>query len=92
MRNICQKPQNCFFFGSRTKGTHRPFSDIDLLVDAGKPLTLAERDALISAFEESLLPFKVDMADACAIGTAFMQAIQPQLVPFEHHHLPARDT
>jgi uncharacterized protein len=46
-------------FGSRAKGTHRANSDIDLVLYGALDETVAGR--LWTLFEESSLPFKVDV-------------------------------
>lgn len=50
-------------FGSRATGKHRPYSDLDLAVKAPQRLPLPLCATLASAFEESLLPFTVDVVD-----------------------------
>ena len=47
-------------YGSRVKGTSRPTSDLDLVVFASKDQRPAV-SALREAFEESNLPFRVDL-------------------------------
>lgn len=47
-------------YGSRVKGTARPASDLDLVVFAS-PDKWASVSALREAFEESNLPFRVDL-------------------------------
>ena len=54
-----------YAYGSRTTGHARRFSDLDLAIDA--PLPLALRSRLETDFEESDLPWRVDirsLADA----------------------------
>lgn len=46
-------------FGSRAAGTARPNSDLDLVVFP--PAPLSELSALMTAFEDSDLPIKVDI-------------------------------
>jgi uncharacterized protein len=46
-------------FGSRTKGTATAHSDLDLAIIA--PLPVATLGELVEAFEESSLPFRVDI-------------------------------
>lgn len=48
-------------FGSRVDGHPRPGSDADLWIDANPSLTPSERVRLEEAFEESALPFRVDI-------------------------------
>lgn len=69
-----------YLFGSRTMGRAKPFSDIDLMIDMGKILTLEQRSLLEKDFEESLLPYKVDLVDAFSATAAFKAAIQQQLI------------
>lgn len=69
-----------WLFGSRAMAQAKIFSDIDLLIDTGKALTLAQRSLLEKEFDESLLPYKVDLVDARTISAAFKAAIESQLV------------
>ena len=50
-------------FGSRATGRARRYSDLDLAIDAGRPLTLDELARLAEAFRESDLPYRVDIVD-----------------------------
>src|SRR4051812_534405 len=40
-------------FGSRAAGRARGYSDLDLAIDAGRPLSVGERAIVAEAFEES---------------------------------------
>lgn len=46
-------------FGSRAKGTHRPYSDVDLAVYG--PLSLLDGEAIALDLEDLLLPYKFDI-------------------------------
>lgn len=50
-------------FGSRVEGGFRPNSDLDLLFQAPKSFDLALLGALRLAFEESDLPYAVDLLE-----------------------------
>ena len=50
-------------FGSRATGRARRHSDLDLAIDAGRPLTLDEYAGLSEAFSDSDLPYHVDFVD-----------------------------
>jgi predicted nucleotidyltransferase len=63
-------------FGSRAKGAAKKFSDLDLVVDLGGPMSLALLAKLSAAFEESALPYKVDIVDWQAIDQTFRDHIQ----------------
>ena len=52
-----------WIFGSRCRGDHRPFSDLDLCVDAGAPLDLARLGDVREALSASDLPYQVDLSD-----------------------------
>ena len=69
-----------WLFGSRARGASKKFSDIDLLIDLGKPISIETLSALNLAFEESNLPYKVDLADARSINNLFHKNIQSQLI------------
>lgn len=62
-------------FGSRITGRAWRYSDLDLAIDAGRPLTLDETADLRDAFDESDLPYRVDIVDWCAISDAFRRVI-----------------
>ena len=62
-------------FGSRATGRSRPLSDLDLVIDAGRQLTLDEAAILAEAFSDSDLPYKVDLVDWHAVDESFRQLI-----------------
>ncbi len=45
----------------------RPFSDVDLAIDAGAPLSLETLANLRDAFEASDLPYAVDLTDLTSL-------------------------
>jgi type I restriction enzyme S subunit len=58
-------------FGSRARGDAKPYSDLDLAIISDRPLPLATQAALIDAFSESDLPWRVDIADWSSLSDAF---------------------
>ena len=68
-------------FGSRATGRARRYSDLDLAIDAGRPLTLDETASLADAFSESDLSYRVDIVDWHAIDDRFRQIIAHERVP-----------
>jgi predicted nucleotidyltransferase len=68
-------------FGSRATGRARRYSDLDLAIDAGRPLTLDETALLREAFEDSDLPYRVDIVDWQTIGERFRRLIAAERVP-----------
>jgi len=63
-------------FGSLTKGTAKKFSDLDLVIDAGDPLPSSIMTNLAFDFEESDLPYKVDIVDWATINDSFRKIIE----------------
>jgi len=63
-------------FGSRVTGKAKQFSDLDLVIITQQPLSLSEYAILKEAFDESDLPFKVDIVDWAATSVAFREIIK----------------
>jgi predicted nucleotidyltransferase len=62
-------------FGSRVTGKAKPFSDLDLAVMGDQPLSSTVLGQLHDEFDESTLPFKVDIVDWATTNPAFKQII-----------------
>ena len=69
-------------FGSRCKGTHKKFSDLDLafVKNDQSPLSISEQACLRLAFEESDLNFRVDVVDYWGVTDNFRQIINKDCV------------
>ena len=67
-------------YGSRVKGTSHPGSDLNLLLKAKKQVNPMQLYSLKSAFEDSNLPFTVDILDWHSIPDQFKENIQPCFV------------
>ncbi len=57
--------------GSRARGSAKRYSDIDLLVLNRQPLSPRIRALARTAFEESDIPYKVDLIEAADLDPAF---------------------
>lgn len=68
-----------FMFGSRVRGTARANSDIDLAVSSAEDLS-AVIGRLNLDFEDSNIPYKVDIVDLGQINDSFKAAIEKDLV------------
>ncbi|VWX53480.1 nucleotidyltransferase family protein [Novosphingobium sp. 9U] len=68
-------------FGSRAGGRVKPFSDIDLLLEGPAPLSLSQLGTLADAFDESLLPYKVDLVDRRSVDEGFGAIVDATKVP-----------
>ena len=62
-------------FGSRAENKQKPFSDLDLAIDAKNPLSYSILVDLKNDFEDSDLPYKVDVVDWHLIDEAFQDKI-----------------
>jgi predicted nucleotidyltransferase len=54
-----------WIFGSRARGDHKPFSDVDIVYETqqNSPLPQGFMSNLRDSLEESRLPYKVDIVD-----------------------------
>ena len=68
-------------FGSRAKGRARRYSDLDLVIDAGRRLSVDQTAILREAFDESDLPYRVDLVDWHALDDGFRRLIMTERVP-----------
>jgi predicted nucleotidyltransferase len=59
LRPYADKIKTVGLFGSRAQGTYRSNSDIDMVIKG--EMTKADIDRLYTLFDESSLPFKVDV-------------------------------
>ena len=68
-----------YAFGSRVRENCKRFSDLDLAIDLGRPLSIKEKMELSNAFDESSLVFKVDILDLHSASDSFKQTIEQDL-------------
>ena len=68
------------FFGSRLRGDHKKYSDLDISINNQQPLDLAELSSLKEDFSLSDLPFKVDIVDWNRITDEFREVIRSEAV------------
>ncbi|MCB2263348.1 MAG: nucleotidyltransferase domain-containing protein [Candidatus Thiosymbion ectosymbiont of Robbea hypermnestra] len=70
-------------FGSRVTGQARRYSDLDLVVMGDHPLPSPALRALKEAFEESDLPFRVDVLDWADTDARFQEIIRANRIPLQ---------
>lgn len=77
-------PQAKFYiFGSRAKGNHKEYSDIDIAVKLEKETISADiLGKILMEFSDSTLPYEVDVIDLNAIDDKFKNLINDSLVEF----------
>lgn len=62
-------------FGSRVSGRVKPWSDLDLALVGEQPLGFRRLGLLVEAFQESTLPFRVDVLDWHEASPSFQAII-----------------
>lgn len=79
VRDILQRhlpDREVWAFGSRAKWTAKEYSDLDIAVIGDEPLSIGVMAKLNEAFQESALPFKVDVVDLAGITPSFRKVIE----------------
>lgn len=69
------KPVEAYLFGSRVDGTATKASDLDILLKGPQPIPLKTMALLREKFEESNLPFRVDLLDDHTLSPEFRARI-----------------
>lgn len=70
-----------YVFGSRAAGHAKPHSDLDLLLREAGPIAPLRFADLCADFEDSDLPFRVDVLDYHTTDVDFLRRIAPTCVP-----------
>lgn len=61
IQKIKASGNKAFIFGSRAKGSHHPFSDVDILIEDFNLINKSVISDAIEKMEESTFPYKVDV-------------------------------
>lgn len=71
-----------FVFGSRARGQHHPFSDIDVLYVENEsfPLSAEVISQIKEAAEESKLTIKVDLVNRSSLAKSYVESVEKDLV------------
>lgn len=81
VKDILKKHEiKAYVFGSRAKNTAKPLSDLDLCLKDNYDKSTIRK--LQDAFEESDLPFKVDVVAWNEISQGFKEQIENDLISF----------
>ena len=64
-----------YLFGSRARGTNGKYSDIDIAIDAGKPLPIESIDEAKSMLNESNILYFIDILDFHLITSSMREEI-----------------
>ncbi|MCK5295405.1 MAG: nucleotidyltransferase domain-containing protein [Alphaproteobacteria bacterium] len=84
LQELLPKGVKVWVFGSRAKKTARTYSDLDIALEREdeKPVALDILVRLENAFEESLLPYKVDVIDLNNITSEFKKIVERDKTAF----------
>lgn len=70
-----------YIFGSRAKGTYKEYSDIDIAIDmSGTKIPDGLLSKISFEFENSTLPYEVDIVDLNSVSDNFRSLIVENLV------------
>lgn len=74
-----------YIFGSRATGKAGRFSDVDIGIEADGPISDAVLARLETAFEESDLPFQVDLVNIEQTESKFKKLAKAKIIPLLDH-------
>ena len=69
-----------FYYGSRVKGNFRVLSDLDILIKSDSKVSLDDLETLKMLFDNSNLPYVVNLVDYNNIDKDFYNLIKNDLV------------
>lgn len=73
-----------YVFGSRAKDSAKKYSDLDLAIDLNQgKLDLSIMAKLCSVFEQTTIPYKIDIVDLNNISSEFKNNIEPDFVELD---------
>lgn len=70
-----------YVFGSRARGHAKPHADLDLLISGDEPLAAPVRAQLEMDFDDSDLPFRVDIVDEAQVRPDFVAQVRQDCRP-----------
>lgn len=80
-QNITCDNASFYIFGSRAKGNYKEYSDIDIAIDLnGEKIPADVLGKILINFEDSTLPYEVDIIDLNSIDENFKNLIQNSMI------------
>lgn len=75
------KHAEVYIFGSRARGKHHPFSDIDILFkDVHQLISMSEISNIKESIENSKLAIKVDLVNAADLAESYRQSVDAEKI------------
>lgn len=75
VNGIFRGPFKVILFGSRVKGNHQPYSDLDVCLQGNEKISLEIIAQINALIEQSDLPYRVDVVDYYRVSDAFKELI-----------------
>ena len=81
IKKILNVPYDAIFFGSRVDGTNHKFSDVDLCLKGHRRIEGYDMQKIREAFEESDLPYTIDLVDYDTLSSSFKKSVDEKGIP-----------
>lgn len=77
---LSKYPYNFYYYGSRVKGDFTKASDLDILIISDNEILQSDIDEIEKKFNESLIPFKVNLSRRDRMEDYFYNLIKENLI------------
>ena len=79
-KHLSSNTDRAYAFGSRARGAHRPYSDLDIAIKSDRSLPRATIAKIVMDLEESNLPYSVDVVDWMNVDKEFARIANEEMV------------
>lgn len=79
-KHISPSEAKVFIFGSRAVNKNRKYSDIDLGIQPKDELSVMTKVNLEEGFDDSNIPYKVDVVDFSKVGETFTKVAMQNVI------------
>jgi uncharacterized protein len=76
LRPLKAQGAHVWIFGSRVRGDHKEFSDVDILFEKTKDFPPGFLFELKDAIENSNFPFKLDLVDRSELASSYTESVE----------------
>lgn len=80
---LSKYPYEFYYYGSRVKGDYTAASDLDILLKSKEDVPYSVIEQLKYEFNESLIPYVVNISQYSKMEEYFYKLIEPSLVKIE---------
>ena len=77
-----KKNAKVYVFGSRARGKHHPFSDVDILFEESSDILISDMELsrIKEALEDSRLSVKVDVVNSKNLAKSFVETVTKEKI------------